>query len=94
MILGNGGSAKAVRYALQTLNIASLTVSRTPKNRNETDYSQVANYLTDHLLIVNTTPLGTWPHTTGFPPIPYERLTPGLYLFDLVYTPATTTFMA
>lgn len=94
LILGNGGAAKAVRYALQTLNIASLTVSRTPKNRNETDYSQVANYLTDHLLIVNTTPLGTWPHTTGFPPIPYERLTPGHYLFDLVYNPATTTFMA
>ncbi len=94
LILGNGGAAKAVRYALQTLNITSLTVSRTPKNENETAYSQLADYLSDHLLIINTTPLGTWPQTAGFPPIPYERLTPGHYLFDLVYNPATTTFMA
>lgn len=94
LILGNGGAAKAVRYALQTLGIDSVTVSRTPKGRKEIGYPQVADYIGGFPLIVNATPLGTWPDTLSLPDIPYERLTPGHYLFDLVYNPATTAFMA
>lgn len=93
LILGNGGAAKAVRYALHTLNIEVRTVSRTPKTSHEISYAETGNYIPDHFLIVNTTPLGTWPKTEGFPPIPYELLTPDHYLFDLVYNPELTTFM-
>lgn len=93
LILGNGGAAKAVRYALHTLNIATLTVSRTPQGKDETGYPEVEKYLADHLLIVNTTPLGTWPKTEGYPDLPYHLLTDRYYLFDLVYNPETTTFM-
>lgn len=93
LILGNGGAARAVRYALQTLNIQSLTVSRTPGQNDEIGYGETGRYIPDYRLIVNTTPLGTWPATEGFPDIPYHLLTPGHYLFDLVYNPEVTLFM-
>ena len=93
LILGNGGAAKAVRYALHSLQMEVLTVSRTPKQPDEIGYADVRRYLPDFRLIVNTTPLGTWPRTESCPALPYELLTPEHYLFDLVYNPETTTFM-
>lgn len=93
LILGNGGAAKAVRYALCSIGIKTVTVSRTPKNESEISYADVAHYLADHKLIVNTSPLGTWPKTESCPDIPYENLTSEHYLFDLVYNPETTEFM-
>lgn len=93
LILGNGGAAKAVRYALHTIGIRTLTVSRTPKNKSEISYADVARYLADYNLIVNTSPLGTWPKIESCPDIPYEALTARHYLFDLVYNPETTEFM-
>lgn len=93
LILGNGGAAKAVRYALHNLGIDFLTVSRTPRGAGEIEYSEVAKILSDYHLLINTTPLGTWPYTTACPDLPYEALTPDHYLFDLVYNPEITTFM-
>lgn len=93
LVLGNGGAAKAIRYTLHQLGITSLTVTRTPRSGQEIGYTEVAPYLADHLLLVNTTPLGTWPNIADFPPIPYEYLTPRHYLFDLVYNPENTAFM-
>ncbi len=93
LILGNGGAAKAVRYVLDSLHIGTLTVSRTPYSVTEIGYPEVGVYLPEHKLIVNTTPLGTWPDTSQSPDIPYALLTPEHYLFDLVYNPDITTFM-
>lgn len=93
LILGNGGAAKAVRYALESLHIESLTVSRSPKTSGEISYPEITGYLQKFKLIVNTTPLGTWPKTEECPDIPYDLLNSGHYLFDLVYNPETTTFM-
>ncbi|MDE5611915.1 MAG: shikimate dehydrogenase [Odoribacter sp.] len=93
LVLGNGGAAKAVRYALHSLQMEVLTVSRTPKQADEIGYADVYRHLPDFRLIVNTTPLGTWPRTESCPALPYELLTPEHYLFDLVYNPETTTFM-
>lgn len=93
LILGNGGAAQAIRYTLKKLGIFSLTVSRTPQGENEIGYADIPLYLPVHTLIVNTTPLGTWPNTENCPPIPYEQLTPAHYLFDLVYNPELTLFM-
>jgi len=70
-----------------------LTVSRTPKAETEIGYSEVPALLGDFKLIVNTTPLGTWPKTENCPDLPYEQLSPEHYLFDLVYNPETTEFM-
>lgn len=93
LILGNGGAAKAVRYALQSLQMEVLTVSRQPQGKDQIGYSGLPTLLPDFPLIVNTTPLGTWPKTEDCPDIPYQQLTTGHYLFDLVYNPETTEFM-
>ena len=93
LILGNGGAAKAVRYALRSLQMEVLTVSRQPQGEDQIGYSELTKLLPDFPLIVNTTPLGTWPNTDTCPDIPYQQLTPGHYLFDLVYNPETTEFM-
>lgn len=93
LILGNGGAAKAVRYVLRELDISPLTVSRTPRQTDEVSYTEAGGLLEDYPLIINTTPLGTWPAVDTCPPLPYDRLSNRHYLFDLVYNPATTEFM-
>ena len=93
LVLGNGGAAKAVRYVLHSLLVEVLTVSRTPRNPDEIGYTDISRYLPEFRLIVNTTPLGTWPATGNYPAIPYELLTSEHYLFDLVYNPEVTAFM-
>jgi shikimate dehydrogenase len=47
----------------------------------------------EHLLIINTTPVGTYPKDDEYPDIPYQFITPEHYLFDLVYNPAKTLFL-
>lgn len=93
LVLGNGGAAKAVRHVLRELRIHTLTVSRTPRTAEETGYPETASLLPDYRLIVNTTPLGTWPDIRSCPELPYPLLTSAHYLFDLVYNPETTQFM-
>lgn len=93
LILGDGGAAKAVRYALHTLGMETITASRHPQGKGRIGYPEVENLLPHCPLVINTTPLGTFPDTRECPPIPYGCLTPGHYLFDLVYNPETTEFM-
>ena len=94
VILGDGGAAKAVRYVLHTLRIPSVTASRTPKGEGRIAYSELPAFLSgEGILIVNATPLGTYPRISECPPIPYHLLTPRHYLFDLVYNPEETEFM-
>ena len=93
LVLGTGGAAKAVQYALQQRNISFVQVSRTPAADmlSYTDLDQAV--MESHTLIINTTPLGMYPHTEEAPPIPYQFLTPSHYLFDLVYNPDKTLFL-
>lgn len=93
LILGNGGAAKAVRHVLRSLQTETLTVSRTPRTAEETGYDSLPRLIGDYPLIVNTTPLGTWPKTEECPDLPYRLLTPDHYLFDLIYNPETTLFL-
>lgn len=92
LILGNGGAAKAVKVALEDLGIGYKVVSRSPKE-NEWSYEDLKGKLADYKLIINTTPLGTYPKVETCPPIPYEELTASHYLSDLVYNPEITLFM-
>ena len=93
LILGTGGAAKAVIYALEKIGIQCLSVSRTPKG-NQLAYVDLNEYvLKHHLLIVNTTPLGTSPNTNECPDIPYKHLTEKHFLVDLVYNPSETLFL-
>lgn len=90
LILGNGGAAKAVKYALDLLNIDSKTVNR----KTSFNYSDITKQTTDYYsIIINTTPLGTYPDTMKFPKIPYENLNSKHLLFDLIYNPSETKFL-
>ncbi len=94
LILGTGGASKAVHYVLKELNINCLFVSRTPKKDNEISYQDVNEYvIKHHQLIINTTPLGTYPNIENYPNIDYNNLTANHLLYDLVYNPEETTFL-
>ncbi|ANI87856.1 shikimate dehydrogenase [Arachidicoccus ginsenosidimutans] len=94
LILGTGGAAAAVEFVLQKLNIAYQFVSRS-KTENNFSYEELnENILKEYTIIVNCTPLGTFPKTDEAPLIPYQLITPAHYLYDLVYNPSLTKFLS
>ncbi len=93
LILGTGGASKAVVVALQDLNIPFQQVSRTTAAGILSYAALNETIIAGHRLIINTTPLGMYPNTEECPPIPYEFLTSGHLLYDLVYNPIETLFM-
>jgi shikimate dehydrogenase len=93
LILGTGGAAKAVEYVLRKLNIAVKYVSRKPSVNNYSYEELTPAVIKDHTVIINTTPLGMYPAVNEAPPVPYDVLTPGHYLFDLTYNPAKSLFL-
>ena len=95
LVLGTGGASKAVVAVLAELSIHSLLVSRESKPGITISYSDLTRKLLDeHTIIVNTTPLGTYPKIEGCPEIPFEYITDRHLLFDLVYNPTITQFLA
>lgn len=95
LILGSGGSSKAVQAALDELKIDCYQVSRS-KRKGDYTYEQLSvqpEILRRFHLIINTTPVGMHPKVEGYPEIPYAELTEKHYLYDLVYNPEETTFM-
>ena len=93
LILGNGGAARAVAYVLNKLGISYRLVSRRAIGK-QLAYSKLdADVMSERLLIVNTTPLGTAPNIKECPDIPYDLLGPRHLLYDLVYNPAETEFL-
>lgn len=94
LILGTGGVAVAVALVLERLGISFRFVSRNPPGANQLSYSKLNRELMlEHTVIINCTPLGTFPATTTCPPIPYEFLTKDHLLFDLTYNPEETLFL-
>jgi shikimate dehydrogenase len=94
LILGNGGASKAIQYALKEKKIAFKLVGRTLKENIDFTFEQLNNtILKEHLLLINCTPLGTYPQVEAKPNIPYQYLTPAHILYDLVYNPAETAFL-
>jgi len=93
LILGTGGAAQAVRYTLEKLGISYRYVSRTP-GENEWGYGDLTEAIMEaNTLIINTTPLGSYPKTEGKPDLPYALISPRHYLYDLVYNPPLTAFL-
>ena len=93
LILGTGGASKAIVYALKTLNIKTLLVSR--KKRKECiTYEDISNQIIkDHAIIINCTPLGTYPNIEECPKIPYQYITERHLCYDLIYNPIKTKFL-
>jgi shikimate dehydrogenase len=93
LILGTGGAAKAVAFALDQLGITYSFVSR-EANPNTIDYSLInATTFDNHQIIINCTPVGTSPNTKEFPPIPYNYFSKLHIAFDLIYNPEETQFL-
>lgn len=92
LILGTGGASKAIKAALDSLDIENIKVSRNPSDK-ELSYDDLKDCIKDYFLIVNTTPLGTSPNTDKCPPLPYDLLTDSHLCYDLVYNPAITEFL-
>lgn len=94
LILGTGGASKAVIFTLEQLGIPYILVSRKASAQAISYASLGEEIIKSHLLIINTTPLGTSPDTQAFPPIPYEFITDKHLLYDLIYNPEKTVFLA
>ncbi len=94
LILGTGGASKAVATALKNQNIDFVSVSRTKTNSTITYHDLNKELIKSHKLIVNCTPLGTFPKTNTCPYIAYSHLEKEHFLYDLVYNPSTTLFMS
>jgi len=93
LILGTGGASKAISYVLDAMDFDYRFVSRTKTEENYTYDDLNREIITGHCLIINCTPLGTFPNVHEFPPIPYRYLTKDHLLFDLIYNPRQTEFM-
>jgi shikimate dehydrogenase len=93
LILGTGGSSKAVAYVLGKLGIKILYIAR-KSSEDSISYSDMTDdILIDNKLVINTTPLGMFPNTADSPCLNYDCLTPEHILFDLVYNPPVTVFL-
>jgi len=93
LILGTGGASKAIDFTLRKLGIETTFVSRTPKAGRLTYNELSETVLNDNLLIINASPVGTFPHSNECPAIPYQFITDKHLLFDAVYNPAETLFL-
>lgn len=94
LILGTGGASKAIDYVLRKLGIETTFVSRTG-SKNQLTYEDLnVEILKEYTVVVNCTPLGMFPAIEGFPPIPYEAVGKQHLLYDVVYKPEETVFLA
>lgn len=94
LILGTGGSSKAVAWSLKKMGIDYLFVSRNPASGQEISYDALnQDVIRQNKIIINSTPRGMFPLVDDAPEIPYENITPSHLLFDLVYNPEETLFL-
>jgi shikimate dehydrogenase len=95
LILGTGGSSKAVAWVLQKRGVHFLFVSRKPTGQQDQILYADLNHqiIQKYTLIINTTPLGMFPNTGATADLPYAAIGPDHYFFDLVYNPSKTLFL-
>ncbi len=93
LILGTGGASKAIAFVLKELGITYKYVSRNPVG-DQIGYSELnKETIVTHTILINCTPLGTFPNIEAKPDVPYEFLTSKHLLFDLIYNPEKTAFL-
>jgi len=95
LVLGTGGASRAVTYVLKHLGIRFLFVSRQPNPPLTIGYREITRkIIREYTLIINTTPLGMVPDFQFLPAIPYEWIDDHHFLYDLIYNPPETAFLA
>ena len=94
LILGTGGASKAIAYAIKKLKIQFDFVSRSHKEGVTFSYSDLTEeIISEYTIIINCTPIGTFPNIEECPAIPYKGLTEHHILYDLIYNPEQTKFL-
>ena len=96
LILGTGGASKAVAYALKKVGVEVyfVTSSLVKKTENTFFYSEINELMINAFkLVVNATPVGTFPDIYDYPSIPYQFFTPQHLAYDLIYNPEQTLFL-
>ena len=95
LVLGSGGSSKAIKYVLDDLGISYKVISRDSRDM-KISYKELKNLsmVSTSKLIINTTPLGMFPNVDGFPDIDYNLINNKHFIFDLVYNPIKTKFLS
>ncbi|WP_299522175.1 shikimate dehydrogenase [Winogradskyella sp.] len=95
LILGTGGASKAIAYALKKLKIQYDYVSRSEKEGVKFLYSDITDdIISSYHIIINCTPIGTFPNVNECPDIPYDAITEKHILYDLIYNPEQTKFLS
>lgn len=94
LVLGTGGASAAVKFVLNQLGIEFLSVSRNTSESAITYAELNEAILQRNTIIINCTPLGTYPADDTAPDLPYKFITNQHYLFDLVYNPPLTRFLS
>jgi len=92
LVLGSGGASKAVNYALEQMEIESQIVSRNP-TKEQIDYQEAQFRIQEFPLIINTSPLGTFPEVEVMPPLEPKGDLSGHYFMDLIYNPEETLWL-
>ena len=93
LVLGNGGAAKAVVAALESLHPKELITVKYKEEPGTVTYEQAARMHADASVIVNTSPVGMYPNVDASPIdlAPYEALNA---VVDIIYNPTTTKLLA
>ena len=94
LVFGTGGAAAAVEWVLKKLGINYQLVSRTATDGRITYAALTPEIIAAHTLLINTSPVGTFPNVDEAPNLPYEAISSKHHLYDLVYNPAETKFLA
>ncbi len=94
LIFGTGGASKAIEFVLKSLGVEVVFISRTPQAENHFGYEEINdNMISACKLLVNCTPVGTFPSVDQAISLQYEALTKDHLVVDLVYNPAKTMFL-
>lgn len=94
VIFGTGGASKAVEFVLKSIGLDVIFVSRNPKGENEFAYEDVNEIMLQTCkLLVNCTPVGTFPNIEDCLDLPFQALTDEHLVVDLIYNPEKTEFL-
>lgn len=90
LILGDGGAAKAVKFVLEKHGISFDSVSR----KGSLSFDKLdAETVENHHLIVQCTPVGTFPETDSCLIFPFDGITAKHLVIDLIYNPPASKFI-
>ncbi len=93
LIFGTGGASKAIAFVLKELGIDFKFVSRNAKENQFTYTDLNKDIIEKYTILINCTPLGTFPNVEEKPNIPYQYISTNHLLFDLIYNPDKTAFL-